>query len=320
MGFLAAYRASLKPLSVEEPIDVAWHRLLGFGVARAALKTPISADALTVLAIVIGVSCGVALAVPFAHHMVVAAGLCTLSAVFDCADGQLARMRKKSSDFGRMLDGVSDSVVMFATAVGAMLHLSWSGVHPWQWALGVATAISCTFHFGHYDHYKNVFLRLTEPTFKEGEDLEHALRRRRAQIARNPPGLVLRFAWGVYLFYVGTQARFIHWTDPYTSARLSLFPPHDAARAAIYRKHALAPMRVWRSLFGLGTHVFTFSLCAAFDRLDLYAAFRLGALNLIAYCALIWWQRAASRAAFTEMQLRLPDQRAPVSAATEVTP
>ena len=65
-----------------------------------------------------------AIAIPFERHMLVGAGLCTLSAIFDCADGQLARMRKTSSSFGRMLDGASDSVVMAAIFLGTLIHFA----------------------------------------------------------------------------------------------------------------------------------------------------------------------------------------------------
>ncbi|MFI5302674.1 MAG: CDP-alcohol phosphatidyltransferase family protein [Polyangiales bacterium] len=311
MSLLESYRKTLKPLAVEEPIDVAWHRLLGFLVARACLPTPISADAITVAAIFIGVGSGVCIAIPFAHHLAWGAALCTLSAVFDCADGQLARMRQKSSNFGRMLDGVADSIVMAAIAIGAVVHLHQRGSMGWlAWLCIAATFPVCTFHFGHYDHYKNVYLRLTEPTYREGEDSETAIARKEKELADNKPTLVARFVWAIYLYYVRTQASFILATDPYTSSRLNLFPPYEARRAEIYARKCLGPMRVWRTLFGLGTHVFTLSIAILFDRFDLYVLFRLGLLNAIAYGWLVWWQRRASREAFAEMGLRLPDQRA----------
>ena len=309
VGFWERYKSSLKPLAVEEPIDVAWHRLLGYALARACMPTPISADAVTVGAIFIGLLSGLALAIPFAHHMLVGAALCTLSAVFDCADGQLARMRKKSSNFGRMLDGVSDTVVMAAIVSGAVVHLLQKGEPWWFWPFAAATAPICTFHFGHYDHYKNLYLRLTEEKFREGEDLEQALESRRKDIEKNPPNILMRFAWWLYIYYVSSQNNYIHATDPYTSTRYGLMPGYDRKNAVIYQKHALGPMRIWRSFFGLGTHVFVFSILAALDQLEWYVVFRFGVLNVLNYGFMVWWQRRASKAAFEEMGLRLPDQR-----------
>lgn len=308
-SLLAGYKSSLKPLAVEEPIDVGWHRLLAYGLAKALMPTPVSADAVTVFAILIGIASGVCIAVPFEHHMLWGAALCTLSAVFDCADGQLARMRKKSSNFGRMLDGFADLVCMVAIVGGTVIHLM-GQKHPlWFWAVVVPTIPICTFHFGLYDHYKNVYLRFTEPTFREGEDTETAVARRREQNEQQRPGLVMRFVWWVYIYYVSSQSDFIHRVDPYTSTRLNLFPSHDPRTAEIYKRHALGPMRVWRTFFGLGTHVFTYSIFTALDSFEGYLLFRFVFLNLIGFGYTMWWQRRASKAAFEEMSLRLPDQR-----------
>lgn len=282
---LGAYKATLKPLAVEEPIDVFWHRLAGYAIARASFPTPVSADALTVLAILIGVSAGAEIAL---GHMLAAAIVLEISAMFDCADGQLARMRKESSEFGRMLDGVSDSIVMAATFLGTMIHFARVGAHTrvwWMIFLAAIAAPTCSFHFAWYDHYKNVYLRMTGSSFREGEDPASARARYAAFEGRT---IILRFVWWVYLRYVSGQAWLLRWSDPYSRWD----------RAPIDDPSALGPMRLWRSLYGLGTHIFLFSLACAFDRIDVYLIFRVGALNLFALIVLIPWQRRVSRRCF----------------------
>ena len=279
------YKATLKPLAVEEPIDVFWHRLAGYAIARASFPTPVSADALTVFAILVGVFAGAAIAVPFGRHMLVAAILLELSAAFDCADGQLARMRKKSSEFGRMLDGVSDSVVMAATFLGTMIHFAAAGAPVWMIALAAIAAPTCSFHFAWYDHYKNIYLRMIGSSFREGEDPASARARYDASTSR---AIVLRFVWWVYLRYVSGQAWLLRWSDPYSR--------YDRAPDNV--DDALGPMRVWRSLYGLGTHIFLFSLACAFDRIDLYLIFRVGFLNAFALLVLLPWQRRVSKRCF----------------------
>jgi phosphatidylglycerophosphate synthase len=280
------YKATLKPLAVEEPIDVFWHRLAGYAIARASFPTPISADALTVFAILIGVLAGGAIAVPFARHMLIAAVLLELSAAFDCADGQLARMRKKSSEFGRMLDGVSDSIVMAATFLGTMIHFADIGAPAWMIFLAAIAAPTCSFHFAWYDHYKNIYLRMIGSSFREGEDVESARARYASFEGRT---FILRFVWWVYLRYVSGQAWLLRWSDPYSR--------FDRAPANV--DGALGTMRIWRSLYGLGTHIFLFSLACAFDRIDIYLIFRVGVLNVFAFVVLLPWQRRVSRRAFS---------------------
>jgi phosphatidylglycerophosphate synthase len=305
MSFWQKYRAQLKPLSVEEPIDVVWHRFVAFGIASAASKTPITADQITLTAIFVGIASGVCIGSDFPHHMLWGAGLLTFSAILDCADGQLARMRKSSSVWGRMLDGFCDLIVMIATLAGILPHLHRLG-HPWwMLVLAVAGGIGCSFHFVWYDHYKNVYLRFTEASYREGEDLEQALERRRAQLKDTSAGIFKRMVWWVYMQHPSGQAWLIRWSDPFSSTRLDRFPAYDPARAAIYAKHVLGPMRVWRGFYGLGSHIFLLSIAIVFDRIDIYIWYRLVAMNLFAFLVLLPWQRRASRAAFEEMGVRL---------------
>jgi hypothetical protein len=312
MGLFAGYRASLKPLEVEEPIDVLLHRPLGYLVARSSFSTPISPDLLTLLSILFGASAGICLVWQFPWHMQVGALLTFSSAVLDCADGQLARMRKSSSAFGRMIDGVADLITTLFVVPATLLVLwrmydSDACLGGTVVGLGIATIVTSSFHSGMYDHYKNVFLRLTTDAYKEGEDYETALERCR-QSAREQT-LWKRVAWRVYLFYIGSQRDYVKSFDPFTSSRLNAFPSYNPEFAAIYRKHAAPLMRVWRSLFGFGSMVFGLALFNALERPDIYLALRLVVLNAIFYLYLRPAQRRASRSAFEQMGVRLPDQQ-----------
>src|SRR5258708_39980409 len=94
---------------------------------------------------------------------------------------------------------------------------------------------------------------------------------------------------------------------PFTSARLTLFPPFDARRAAIYRELAGAPMRLWRNVFGFGSMVFGLALFNALEHPEYYLVYRLRALNAIFYFYLRAAQRRPSREAFRRVGLALPD-------------
>src|SRR5258708_37219245 len=95
---------------------------------------------------------------------------------------------------------------------------------------------------------------------------------------------------------------------PFTSARLTLFPPFDARRAAIYRELAGAPMRLWRNVFGFGSMVFGLAVFNAIEHPEIYLVYRLVVLNAIFYLYLRPSQRPASREAFRKMGGILPDQ------------
>lgn len=312
MSLIDGYKASLKPLEVEEPIDVFVHRPLGYLVALASFRTPVSPDLITLASILVGMTAGLCIVWAFPYHLPVAGLLIFASAVLDCADGQLARMRKTSSAFGRMIDGVADLFVTSAV-VPATVYLLWQLYDSDPWlagtvvGLGICTIVTSSFHTGMYDHYKNVYLHMTHASYKDGEDYETA-RARWEKSSAGQPGWK-RIAWRIYLFYIKSQADYVAGFDPYTSVRLGAFPPHDPERASIYRKHNEGVMRVWRSMFGFGSLVFGLAVFVALGRPDVYLALRLVVLNGIFYLYLRPAQRRASRRAFEQMGIRMPDQK-----------
>lgn len=310
-GFWAGYWKTLKSLAVEEPVDVWIHRPLAYLLTKLLYPTPITPNQVTIISIVFGLLGAYCFFSSFPHHMLLGALAIVTSAVFDCADGQLARMRGTSSVFGRMLDGVADLAVSIGVVGGGIwvIGSKYSAPTPLflaVLALCVATAVTGSFHTGMYDQYKNVYLRFTSPTYKDGEDYETA--RERFESRRGGSFFVNRIAWPIYLFYVKSQTDYVHRFDPYTSARLGLFGPYSAERAAIYERHAGGLMRLWRNYFGFGSLVFGIALFSAFDLLEVYMVLRLVVLNALFYGYLRPRQRAASRAAFAEMGLSLPDQ------------
>lgn len=304
MGFWDGYKASLKPIDVEEPIDRWVHRPLGYVVARVLFPTPVSPDVVTLFAIFAGWGAAACICVPFAWHMQVAAGLVLLSTVLDCSDGQLARMRKTSSPFGRMLDGVADSFVA-ATVAPATVYGIWRRYHEPAW-LGWAVLGACavalvtsSFHTATYDHFKNLWVRFTSDSYREGEDHDTALARREA--TRREASWVMKIVWPLYLTYVKSQEDVVRRFDPHTSVRFGELPARTAETEAIYRAHVTRPWALIRGWFGFGSLMFGLMLAAALDRGEVFLLFRLVLLNGLFYLVVRPMQRRASRAAFAAM-------------------
>ena len=307
MSLLDDYLKTLKPLDVEEPIDVWIHRPLAYLLALALYPTRVSPNAVTVLSILCGCAALVSMVVPFPRHMLIAGMFIFLSAVVDCADGQLARMRKTSSAFGRMLDGAADAIVSFVIVAGGawvIVRSHSSNVLEMAIYVGlvVLTAVTGSFHTGGYDFYKNLFLRLTNSKYQEGEDLVTATRRRNDQTREE--SWLMKCVWGLYLYYIESHDRFGRWFDPYSERRLNSLPAYDEARAALYRRHSGGAMRLWRSLFGFGSMVFGFAFFTAIDALDVYVIVRGIGLNLLYIGFLRPLQQKASKNAFAAMALQ----------------
>ena len=303
--FWDAYFRSLKPLEVEEPIDVWVHRPPAYVLARILMPTPVSPNLVTIGSIVLGCAAGAAIFANFPRHLPIAGCLIFSSAVLDCCDGQLARLRKSSSAFGRMLDGVADLVVS-TVVVGGGAWLVLRKYHDPLWLFAVAGVLTVTtiltgsFHTTMYDHFKNVFLRMTHPSYREGEDLEVAEARFHSQRAQMSFGL--RLAWGIYFFYMRSQSNYADKFDPNAKRLLAASPEFSQRNAAIYRKYAGPAMRLWRNFFGFGSLVFGLAVSIGCDVTEYYLLFRLVLLNAAFYGYLRPEQRKASLRALEEIR------------------
>lgn len=300
-----SYRAMLKPLDVEELIDLAVHRPLAYALTRAAYPTAITPDQITWVSMFVGILAGAAAWSSFlfgAPRLVLAGGLFVLSAVFDCSDGQLARLRGTSSPFGRMLDGAVDMVVQLAVVPGFVAHVWWKAGGPGpaahgggQWMpaalwliLGIGATASGALHTTLYDRYKNIYLHHTQPSKGEGEDPEDLAS------SRGDAGDWLRRH--VAVPYLARQMRVLAWLDPYIPGRFRDMPRYSPETAERFRREQRGLMRGW-TFYGIGTHIFGLAVAAAFDKVEWYILARLVLFNL-ALAALVAAQRRASRAFF----------------------
>jgi phosphatidylglycerophosphate synthase len=145
----AVYRETKKPK------DILWNRFVARPVAAVLLvplaKTPVTPNQITFLSLLTFVGAMAALALePGYGWLVGAALLLELSYVLDCADGQLARLRRRSSPVGAHLDFLMDELKAFLLVAACGVRLWRADGHElWlvEALLGlvvVATAISLT--------------------------------------------------------------------------------------------------------------------------------------------------------------------------------
>jgi phosphatidylglycerophosphate synthase len=302
-GFWSGYWQSLKSLDVEEPIDLYVHRPLAYLLARALLPTPVSPNAVTLASMGLGLYAAVLMVSSMPHHFQWAALCAFLSTVFDCADGQLARMRRTSSVIGRMLDGTADVLGLSAILIAGCYHIYQKYCTTWWHTLlaiafsllvAVLTSIQTTL----FDHYKTVFMKLAVPGFKEAESYPEVRRRYEAQTSFT---LVTRLAWALYLQFVGNQSRTVRKFDPHTVTEFSILGEYDPARAQIYREHVAAVMGTWRRWFGYGSLMIGITLALAFEVLEYYMLLRVTLFVVVFYGPLRRRQRQASASAFAAL-------------------
>jgi phosphatidylglycerophosphate synthase len=123
---------------VEEWADRRFFRPVGWRIARALAPTRVSADAVTLASLLLGVLAGHLFWYASATINAEGVGLFLISDILDSADGQLARLHGTSSRMGRLLDGVADSARFLSLYGHLAARLFVSG---WGW-LGVALALA----------------------------------------------------------------------------------------------------------------------------------------------------------------------------------
>lgn len=302
-SFWSGYWQSLKSLDVEEPVDLYVHRPLAYLLARALLPTPVSPNAVTLVSMGLGVYAAVLIVSSTPHHFQWAALCAFSSTVFDCADGQLARMRKTSSVIGRMLDGTADVLGLSSILIAGCYHIYLKYCTTWWHTLlaiafcllvAVLTSIQTTL----FDHYKTVFMKLAVPGFKEAESYPEVRRRYDAQTSFT---LVTRVAWLLYLQFVGNQSRTVRKFDPNTVTEFSILGEYRPERAQIYREHMAAVMGTWRRWFGYGSLMMGITLALAFEALEYYMLLRVTVYVAVFYGPLKRRQRQASARAFAAL-------------------
>lgn len=149
-----AARTVFRTAEIEDPSNRWLIHPLSHLLARGFARLGWHPNAVSLL----GVPCGLAAAAGFYHYgdpVWVTGGFLALGAwhVLDGADGQLARLTGKSSELGKVIDGVADYLVNIAV----YLALAWAlvpelGVAAWGWAL--AAGLCHAFQGSLYEYYR----------------------------------------------------------------------------------------------------------------------------------------------------------------------
>lgn len=113
------------------PIEPPWDQRLARALVRPLRHSRVTPNAITTLALVLGLLAAWLFAVGgSAAHL--GALLFILACLFDHADGELARMTGQSSTFGHYYDLIADALVLTAVFTGIGIGLSGEPDAPYQ--------------------------------------------------------------------------------------------------------------------------------------------------------------------------------------------
>ena len=123
-------------------------------------RTPLSANAVTAIGICLGLVAGMLLWLPLSAIHLLSALLYQVSYILDFSDGELARLRRESSQAGSYLDWLGHFYVPTLGAGMLGIQVATGSGQPVWLVLGVAATIGLAgFHFSCKEHIVIAYLR-----------------------------------------------------------------------------------------------------------------------------------------------------------------
>ncbi|MFA7360428.1 MAG: CDP-alcohol phosphatidyltransferase family protein [Candidatus Kapaibacterium sp.] len=270
MSWYTEFKSSLKSYDVEEIFDIYFYRPLSFLFVKLIYSTNITPNQISAFSMLFGILTGVFFAFGTPQSFVLA-GICLLvSNILDCADGQLARLKKNGTGIGRIIDGFIDYVTGFSMFLGIGIGLSVAtGDYFYVWLITLAGAASRTFQNMFFDNYRNVYML---NVYNKGNNLDDEFdefSRLKKVLERTKGRIVEKFLVSIYLKYISVQS------GASKDERLDVAPE-------LYKNKNMMLLRAW-SWIGSTTHLTAAILAAFLNRIDIYLwiTFTLGNLMLL---------------------------------------
>jgi len=220
-----------------EPVNRYVHNPIATAIVKFLKQTPITPNQVTYASIFIGLISAYRFSLGTGLSMVQGGLLLEGVLILDCVDGQLARAKGCSSDWGRLLDGIAGYIIYLAVLLGIMVGLKNHYV-----ALSVIGAVTILKAIS-YDHCKLSMNTLIQKGYdgsqKEIYDTYQKIRENSS------------FTLKLYFYYLQVQQtlfggrwftldRFGEKTDPPPDEHLL-----NQEQREQYRNHARTLMAVW---------------------------------------------------------------------------
>lgn len=272
MSWYSEFRNSLKSYDVEEILDIYFYRPLSFLLVKLIYSTNITPNQISVFSMFFGIFAGVMFALGRPWSFSLAAVFLLVSNVLDCADGQLARLKKNGTGIGRIIDGFIDYVTGFSMFLGIGIGLSvYTGDYLYVWVITLIAAASRIFQNMFFDNYRNVYM---VNVYNKGNNLHDEFdefTRLKKILDRSKGRYADKFLVNIYIKYISVQS------SASKDEKLNVAPE-------VYKSKNMMLLRSW-SWIGSTTHLSAAIIAAFFNRIDYYLwiTFSLGNLMLLVF-------------------------------------
>ncbi len=261
MSWFSEYKKSLKMIEVEDYFDLVFFRPLAFLLVKLIYPTRITPNQLTYTALVFGIISGILYAKGLPNGFILGAIFFMLYNIFDCSDGQLARLKNSGTHAGRIIDGIADYIATAFVFIGIGIGFANHQENPsYWWMLIVLMGLSSVVQAVLVDYYRNRFLDYVLPR-KNNYEAELESYRQEYSLLKNQNNKWLdRVIIKIYLQYCAFQDKFT--TKDKKDNSFNTTPEE------YYKKNKTA-MRFWVFTCS-SSEIAILIICSIFNRLDLF--------------------------------------------------
>ncbi len=268
MTLFEEFKASLKTVEAEEIFDLIIFRPVSFVFVKLIYNTNITPNQISIVAMIIGVLAGLTFSLGAHTYFIAASLLYFTSNTLDCADGQLARLKKNGTLLGRAIDGFIDYVVSSTIYIClgiAVAKLTGSGLTGIL--LCVGGGVSAAIQAFYFDFYRNSFLQYVHGMSSDVNDEIREFEEEKEKLKNVSGRPVEKLLINSYLFYSRRQSSLVRSKTTFTVT------PEQ------YYKDNRLLLRLW-SWLGSTTHMVMLMFFSIINRIDLYLIMNITICNI----------------------------------------
>jgi phosphatidylglycerophosphate synthase len=150
--------ATYKTREVEGILDLYFYRKIGFWLAQFFARLNVTPAGVSLFGAVCGVIAGHLYFYRNLGTNIIGMALHVFANALDNADGQLARLTRRESREGRVIDSLADHLIFLSIYLHLALRCSIEGASPLVWLLAVTAGISHGLQGAAADYYRTTYL------------------------------------------------------------------------------------------------------------------------------------------------------------------
>lgn len=277
---MSQIESTYKARDVEEVIDRAFYRPVGYTIARLSRSLSLTPNAVTVLSIIVGMVAGHLFYYSDLATNVAGMILLVTAEAMDSADGQLARMTNTRSRFGRILDGFGGNLIFISIYLHLCLRIVHEGGPLWIFLVAVACGASHSFQCAMADYYRNAYLFFVYGEHRSELDKAAAVARQYAELSWRKDFLRKFLMWFYRNYTYQQESLSVNFQRLY-AATLRAFGDEVPDRLRREYSRQNRPLLKYYNFITTNTRMIALFVALLLGRPVLYFAFELVVLNAV---------------------------------------